>query len=70
MKQIIGSNFTAEGFIADGSDAIRNAFMKHFNKEKTVMCWSHMCQNVEKKLKNLKSNVTNRNEIRDDIDKL
>jgi len=67
VERIIGSSFAPEVIIVDGSGAIRNAFMKLFNKEKMVMCWSHMRRNVEKRLKTA---AQNRDEILDDIDKL
>jgi hypothetical protein len=70
VARITGSTFAPEVLIADGSGAIRNAFMKIFNKEKMVMCWSHMRRNVEKRLQSLKIAAIKRNEILDDIDQL
>jgi len=37
--------------IADGSEAIRNAFSKVFGTDRSlVMCWAHMRKRVEKQL--------------------
>jgi len=69
VERTIESNFTPEVLVVDGSGAIRNDFMKRFNTDKMVMCWGHMCRNVEKKLKSLKVG-TIRNEILDDVEKL
>ncbi len=69
VERTIESNFTPEVLVVDGSGAIRNDFMKMFNTDKMVMCWAHMCRNVEKKLKSLKV-VTIRNEILYDVEKL
>jgi MULE transposase domain len=65
VERIIGLNFTPEVLITDGSGAIRNAFVKIFNNNNIVMCWSHTQRNIEKKLKG-----ANKNEILDDVDKL
>ncbi|CAF3873774.1 unnamed protein product [Rotaria sp. Silwood1] len=70
VNRITGSAFTPEVLIADGSGAIRNAFQKFFNRDKMVMCWSHMRRNVEKKLKSLKIDSKKTKEILDDIETL
>ena len=70
VNQLTGSTFTPEVLIADGSDAIRNAFQNFFNKNKMVTCWSHMRRNVEKKLKSLRTDSNKTKEILDDIDTL
>jgi hypothetical protein len=69
VERITESNFTPEVLITDGSGATRNAFLKIFNNDKIVMCWSHMRRNVEKKLKSIKASA-NKKEIIDDVDKL
>ncbi|CAF2867894.1 unnamed protein product [Rotaria sp. Silwood2] len=51
VDQIVQSKFMPEVLIADGSDAIRNAFMTTFNNDKIVMCWAPMRRHVDKKLK-------------------
>ena len=55
--------------IADGSDAIRNAFTRIFASNKMVMCWPHMRRGVDKKLCLINDNNELR-EIISDIEKL
>ncbi|CAF2885992.1 unnamed protein product [Rotaria sp. Silwood2] len=66
VDQIVQPKFMPEVLIADGADAIRNALKTTFNNDKIVMYWTHMRRYVDKKL----SNVSFRQEILDDIDKL
>ena len=55
--------------IADGSDAIRNAFTRIFAPNKMVMCWAHMRGDVDKKLFLINDN-NERREVISDIEKL
>ncbi|CAF1288171.1 unnamed protein product [Didymodactylos carnosus] len=54
--------------VADGAEAIRNAFSSVFGEDHNmVMCWSHMRKRVQKKL-HLIEDKNLHNEIMDDID--
>ena len=55
--------------IADGSDAIRNAFTRIFASNKMVMCWAHMRRGVDKKLCLIDDN-NERRKVISDIEKL
>ena len=55
--------------VADGSDAIRNAFTRIFASNKMVMCWAHMQRGVDKKLCLINDNNEHR-EVISDIEKL
>ena len=54
-----------EVLIADGSDAIRNAFSKTFNCQKMVMCWAHMLRACKKNMPNISKET--KEELIDDI---
>jgi hypothetical protein len=54
--------------VADGTEAIRNAFSRVFGENKNmVMCWAHMRRFVEKKL-TLVEEKSSQSEIMDDIE--
>jgi hypothetical protein len=56
--------------IADGAEAIRNAFSKVFGTDHNiVMCWFHMRERVEKKLYLVEDKALH-NEIMNDIETL
>lgn len=65
VKRLTGKEFNARIFIADGADAIRNAFYEEFpTAEIEVMCFAHVIRNIRKqKFKSVK----NKNDILYDI---
>jgi len=69
VERVTHSNYTPEALTADGSGAIRNAYIHIFDNNKVVMCWAHMRRNVNKKLSIVKNKETTQ-EILDDIDQL
>lgn len=68
VAKYLNSVFEPETLIADGSDAIRNAFYESFSTAKLdVMCYAHVIRNVQKRAF---SNKNNKSLIIDDIGKM
>lgn len=68
MANHLKINFEPDTIVADGSDAIRNAFYQTFSTAKLdVMCYAHVIRNVSKRSF---SNKNNKNLIIDDIGKM
>ncbi|CAF3380895.1 unnamed protein product [Rotaria sp. Silwood2] len=63
------STYKPDVLIADGSDAIRNAFNCIFESNKMVMCWAHVRIYLDKKLCLINDN-NERHEVISDIEKL
>jgi hypothetical protein len=61
--------YQPEVLIADGSDAIRNAFISIFGSNQMVMCWAHVRRAVDKKLC-LINDKNERHEVMSDIEQL
>lgn len=66
--EIHGVCFEPQTLVADGADAIKNAFYKNFRSaNKNVMCYAHVIRNVNKqRFKKLE----NKKEIKKDLQKL
>jgi hypothetical protein len=65
------NTYQPEVLIADGSDAIRNAFRFSciFGSNKMVMCWAHVCRRIDNNLCLIKDK-NERHEVMSDIEKL
>ena len=55
--------------ISDGADSIHNAFSNVFSKKDMVMCWPHMCWNLNKKAEAM-VNKSHQDELIEDIETL
>ncbi|CAM4842587.1 unnamed protein product [Rotaria magnacalcarata] len=53
MKKLNLEEIDPDFLIADGADAIRNAFQDVFGEKTMVMCWAHMRRNVVKKIESM-----------------
>ncbi|CAF1482527.1 unnamed protein product, partial [Rotaria sordida] len=58
-----------EFLIADGADAIRNAFQDVFGEKPMVMCWAHMRRKVVKKIQSM-VNKSEQEDLINDIESL
>lgn len=66
VKQLTGTDFNPSVMIADGADAIRNAFYATFPSAiLDIMCFAHVMRNIRKqKFNNAKNKINILNDIR------
>lgn len=70
VLKICNKDFVPKVLIADGADAINNAFYQSYaSAEQNVMCWFHVTKNI-RKYKYLFNSPTNFSSMKKDIDKV